>query len=230
MISTIAAGVLALILGAVVVAFLFRKDDGIEQRRRAAMNAHATAQEMKHDALAELLLAYGVGDYSGMLKTALSTLSGVTRQSLFEANVRITEYMLPLLLRDPNYVDKLKKIFATELHKSNRSVDVTTFEKRTATHNLEIHEQPHFREDAAPTRPKVTRTEEMDFHRVERPRQDMVVRHSQPQFVQQMPPQVSPQQGDHVTIHRDELHAAMMSDPNQAHQNMRAVRQSTQRP
>lgn len=73
------ASVLAVVLGSIVVAWLFRKDTAIENRRRGAIKLASMLRGYGLKRIPAILEAYGVGDYSGIVHEVADTVR------LFEA-------------------------------------------------------------------------------------------------------------------------------------------------
>jgi len=63
----IAVIVLSALCAALLASWLFKKDDAIERRREEAIEAAAELKKFGWDQLADVLIKYAIGDYSGLL-------------------------------------------------------------------------------------------------------------------------------------------------------------------
>lgn len=66
--TTIAIIVLAAIVTVLLISWLFKKDDAIEERRKNMMKLYARLQELGLERLAGFAQAYIVGDYSSLYR------------------------------------------------------------------------------------------------------------------------------------------------------------------
>lgn len=96
-----------------LVRFLFKKDDEIEDRRRHAINAAGELRKIHDDQLAVILEDYAIGDYSGIAKNVADIVRKLMAPNgAVDMRADLVYAVLPALLKDEKYADRFRKLIA----------------------------------------------------------------------------------------------------------------------